>query len=1257
MDSFFRAAVCELDKLLDDFEQNEEEPGCAAAGVMSCSPASSDPPGRHFVPLSPLDVFPPSAGALETVGVALMNGSEAPGPPQRGVKEAVLQNGGSLNHASGGVPDLAEEAGGRNTEEEEEEEEEDLELGCGAQLDLQGAPLPDAIAILSSGLPRDPPASVVDPAEMDEAGVMDNDGIRLAAEAVPPVFQVQRTFSVDDAVSHLTCRGPVSDPYRGIAKSLSGTLPWVVSLSHVSTAPESPKEARPRPRTVGPKPLPDVPEGFLLERSSVTDLELDAFLKEQCEREGRASEKHADEGFSEMNGDQEGGPVPAEGDEGPESREAGGSGRHGGFDTEPSPTATDDEDSYFSSPSLDPSPCEVLLAGRAVREETLEGPPPSLDPGDGRCHNFGTMRPKQLWFECQSPRTLEARERSEKTHAPPTGELSANHIHAPPPAHEDIPTLPVIGSGHTHQKTYENSSGCDDLSEAPPCSLPSPSHSHCTPDESACPGRERRGRRSLGVKQPSWVPDSQAPSCMHCLQRFTFTRRRHHCRACGKVYCAICCSRKCRLKYLERDARVCLTCYRVIHRERTMSPRGPSPNPSIPSEYCSTVPPLQQDHTSGTLASAPPTVMVPVSVLKHPGNDAFPREQRQVWFADGLLPNGQVADTTRLASGGKRSAAEPSSVTAEPPVAQETLGAQAKDPQGDRPSGGPAEAPGGQGVVDERPPASGPWDYSLLARVAGCVERSSSLLPEEEEGLPPLLFITEEEQGGDVQVQVRPSPSQILRLLEEGGPRPLTFVLNANLLVNVKLVTYCDKKCWCFSSNGLRGVGQQELVLMLQRLPGEGAVPRDIFSLYIRVYQDAQRGRFVEDLGSVTLEGSFLGSGEHGGFLFFCPNHQPLGGLSVPPPPFLCGLLIHRLEVPWAKVFPLRLQLRLGAEYSVYPSPVVSVRSRKAVYRETGHTIMNLLSDLRNFQYSLAMVEGLQVHMEMGNSYILIPKARFTQMLKVVNSSNEHVISVGAGFSPEADSHLVCFQNEDGNYQTQANSMLGRTRTVTGASFVVFNGALKASSGFIAKSSIVEDGLMVQITPDTMEGLRQALREQRDFQILCGRTDSTETRENVNVRWVDRPLLANAGMTSPVDGRSLQEALRLRMEQNAEFQKDGKTIKCTEVFYLPKAPDCPVSAPPSLFCRLQQEIATATCAALCPNLTALKDRGINFLGLRISSDNDMVEYQAGSGGHALPQSYMNHLDGALIPIIHGRTSSIPPQPSDMELLFYITQTV
>lgn len=51
------------------------------------------------------------------------------------------------------------------------------------------------------------------------------------------------------------------------------------------------------------------------------------------------------------------------------------------------------------------------------------------------------------------------------------------------------------------------------------------------------------------------------------------------------------------------------------------------------------------------------------------------------------------------------------------------------------------------------------------------------------------------------------------------------------------------------------------------------------------------------------------------------------------------------------------------------------------------------------------------------------------QMQKVVNASNEHVISIGASFSSEADSHLVCLQSEEGNYQTQVNTMPGKTRT------------------------------------------------------------------------------------------------------------------------------------------------------------------------------------------------------------------------------------
>ena len=39
----------------------------------------------------------------------------------------------------------------------------------------------------------------------------------------------------------------------------------------------------------------------------------------------------------------------------------------------------------------------------------------------------------------------------------------------------------------------------------------------------------------LGKVAPHWLPDAEAPNCMQCEARFTFTKRRHHCRACGKV--------------------------------------------------------------------------------------------------------------------------------------------------------------------------------------------------------------------------------------------------------------------------------------------------------------------------------------------------------------------------------------------------------------------------------------------------------------------------------------------------------------------------------------------------------------------------------------------------------------------------------------------------------------------------------------------------------------------------------------------------
>lgn len=39
----------------------------------------------------------------------------------------------------------------------------------------------------------------------------------------------------------------------------------------------------------------------------------------------------------------------------------------------------------------------------------------------------------------------------------------------------------------------------------------------------------------LGKEPPFWVPDADAACCMQCDFKFTVLKRRHHCRACGKV--------------------------------------------------------------------------------------------------------------------------------------------------------------------------------------------------------------------------------------------------------------------------------------------------------------------------------------------------------------------------------------------------------------------------------------------------------------------------------------------------------------------------------------------------------------------------------------------------------------------------------------------------------------------------------------------------------------------------------------------------
>ncbi|XP_038616224.1 zinc finger FYVE domain-containing protein 9 isoform X2 [Tachyglossus aculeatus] len=683
----------------------------------------------------------------------------------------------------------------------------------------------------------------------------------------------------------------------------------------------------------------------------------------------------------------------------------------------------------------------------------------------------------------------------------------------------------------------------------------------------------RRPLTSLGEVAPVWVPDSHAPNCMKCEARFTFTKRRHHCRACGKVFCAACCSLKCKLLYLDRkEARVCVICHSVLM------------------------------------------------------NVAQPREQRRVWFADGILPNGEVADAAKLTVSGTPSAgtlAVAHDLTK--PVTDSAVSAEA--------------------------------DISTfsgsITQVGSPVGSAMNLIPED--GLPPILISTGVK--GDYAVEERPSQISVMQQLEDGGPDPLVFVLNANLLSMVKMVNYVNRRCWCFTTKGMHAVGQSEIVILLQCLPDEKCLPKDVFTHFVQLYRDALAGSIVGSLGHSFFSQSFLGSKEHGGFLYVTATYQSLQDLVLPTPPYLFGILIQKWETPWAKVFPIRLMLRLGAEYRLYPCPLFSVRFRKPLFGETGHTIMNLLADFRNYQYTLPGVQGLVVDMEVRKTSIKIPSNRYNEMMKVMSKSNEHVLAGGACFNEKADSHLVCVQNDDGNYQTQAISIHNQPRMVTGASFFVFSGALKASSGYLAKSSIVEDGVMVQITAENMESLRQALREMKDFTITCGKAGAEDPQEHIHVQWVADDKNVNKGVVSPIDGKAMESITSVKIFHGSEYRANGKVIRWTEVFFLENDDQHSGLSDPADHSRLTEHVAKAFCLALCPHLKLLKEDGMTKLGLRVTLDADQVGYQAGSNGQPLPSPYMKDLDSALVPVIHGGACQLSEGPLVMELQFFILESI
>ena len=461
------------------------------------------------------------------------------------------------------------------------------------------------------------------------------------------------------------------------------------------------------------------------------------------------------------------------------------------------------------------------------------------------------------------------------------------------------------------------------------------------------------------------------------------------------------------------------------------------------------------------------------------------------------------------------------------------------------------------------------------------------------------------------------------------------------------------KTVWSVASEGLAAVAQEEVVLLLEARDGETRVPPLVQHLVARIARSAAT---LAHLSCVPAPEGDESSG--GGFLLVRASSVsclPPQALLPPLAPFLVALPFHRTEAVWAQVLPLRLLLRMGVEARVFPAPGVGSRDRRPLFFEVGHTILNVLAvshscahaltdsrsrqDLRNFAYAMPCVAGVVVThcLASRRTTLLLPRTRYDAVAKATAQQREHVIALATSETSAPVPHLALSQSADSEeYETRVLARDGSCSSVAAAAaaasatcqeeegvvvvaaaFVVLSGALKArADGASARASLVEDGVLVQLLPHLIDGVRLALRDMRDFEA-----------DDLVIRWIPSAPEAEVDCArSAVDGRRLPSHARLRLRASADAA--GQPLRWTELFCLEGGSEAECARVASLVAR-----------ALAPHVReGVKGvRALARVGVRISSGG---RYEVGVDGRALA---LPALDDLLVPL----ASSSPP----LELLF------
>ncbi|VDK57173.1 unnamed protein product [Anisakis simplex] len=627
----------------------------------------------------------------------------------------------------------------------------------------------------------------------------------------------------------------------------------------------------------------------------------------------------------------------------------------------------------------------------------------------------------------------------------------------------------------------------------------------------------------LGKVKPVWIADSEAASCMLCCAKFTLILRRHHCRSCGRVLCAQCSAHKAVLPYMNdasKKFKVCEPCLQTLQRiaeyEKAIADRERSAVIVMVMIFwerifsgAESTNSTDQPGTSTSSSLTPADIRrVTKSVLKvkttmpcADSNEENPEAEgsgertgasselegevashpkRSVKFLDGVNPGeGSLSDSGGGATPSIANAPEPSSLIPKPKKKRASVVRRVKELRME--------------------------------------EENVCLLPKE----PNDPLYTRKSDGSIGKVD---DINELRQKLNDN--KSIVITISRNLWCNVKIcnLTCCGLgRVMCISSCGMSLVGFDEILIVYDLADEDDdssesnnrpiELPIDAIRRIREIYEcslKAQNESFEERMGIraahirvPSFHSTNLIKQQSNDFitrdiLLFRPTLQCFDNLIIPSSPFLVACFIHPSEAVWALAIPNRLLYRIGLQASYYPTPIVNRRQRKPVYRaESDTSVLKVFTDFRNWSYRMLMVHGSRLDLQDNESKLIVPKWARKELKELVES-NRNMIAFALDFNASADSHLVCEQDEEtGNYRTQVFTTGVETRKLTGASFIVIDGALKSGDSDLS-ISVVEDGIAVRLRPDAMTQLSEALCDGENYRLETNQMKfSLEWRSNV----------------------------------------------------------------------------------------------------------------------------------------------------------------